>query len=99
MSPICHAGAPMPERKKKKDSEKEISEEDASLEQMLDYLETVFEATKPLDIDHTIKTVAKILYQFIIDLDKLKIELLKVFKDECEEVNHKKEEEDGRFYT
>ena len=81
------------------ESEKLMSEKDASLDQMLDFLETVFEATKPLDIDHTIKAVAKILYQFMIDLDELKNELLKVLKDECEEVNHKKEEEDGRFYT
>ena len=77
-----------------------MSEKDATEEQMLDYLETVFESKKPLDMDHTIKGVAKILYQYMMDLSDLKVELLKVLKDdECEEINHKPEEEDGRFYS
>ena len=42
---------------------------------------------------------AKLIFNLRFDLNEMKLELLKVFKDECEEVNHKKEEEDGRFYT
>ena len=50
--------------------------------------------------DHTIRFLARILFNLRFDLDDLKIELLKVLKDdEGEEINHKPEEEDGRFYT
>ena len=49
--------------------------------------------------NNEIRLLAKLIFNVRFDLNEMKLELLKVFKDECEEVKHKKEEEDGRFYT
>ena len=48
----------------------------------------------------TIKLFAKLIFNLRFDLEELKIELYKALTGEdTGEVNHKKEEEDGRFYT
>ena len=72
-------------------SDKEVSEEviQKKLEEMME----------DVALTKTEQLFAKLLFNVRYDINELKIELLKVFKDECEEVNHKKEEEDGRFYT
>lgn len=53
-----------------------------------------------VDASHTIKFLAKILYNLRFDLNELKLNLIKALKedDDCE-LNHKEEEEDGRFYS
>ena len=63
--------------------------------------ETVFESKNPLDIDHTIKGIAKILYQYIINLSELKVELLKVItgeEDSCFDRDNG-ECNDGEYYS
>jgi len=73
-------------------SEKEASEKeiDKALEKIMDNI------LAPQEV----RLIAKLVFNLRFDLDELKIELLKVLRDEeCEDVNHKPEEEDGRFYT
>ena len=60
-----------------------------------DKLEEIMEGHQ----DHFMRLIAKLIYNLRYDLDELKLELLKVLKEDDCEVNHKKEEEDGRFYT
>ena len=76
-------------------SEKEVT--DKQIDDKLDEL-IKFDGDM-VDLRKTVRFYAKIIYNLRFDLNELKLELLKVLKDECEEVNHKKEEEDGRFYS
>ena len=48
-----------------------------------------------------VRLLAKLVFNLRFDLDELKIELLKVItgEEDIGDVNHKPEEEDGRFYT
>ena len=72
-------------------SEKEVSEK-----QIQDKLtEIILE-----DPNKTIRLLAKLIFNLRFDLEELKIELYKALTgDESENINHKKEEEDGRFYS
>ena len=71
-------------------SDKEVTEEAIN-----DKLEEIMEK----DTDRTIRLFAKLIFNLRFDLNDLKLELLKVLKDEGDcEVNHKEEEEDGKFY-
>ena len=72
-------------------SEKEVSEK-----QINDKLtEIILE-----EPNKTIRLLAKLIFNLRFDLDELKVELYKALTgDESEDVNHKKEEEDGRFYS
>ena len=72
-------------------SDKEVTEE-AINDKLNEIMEDDFQ-------NKTIKLFAKLIFNLRFDLNEMKLELLKVFKDEWEEINHKKEEEDGRFYT
>ena len=79
-------------------SDKEVSEK--AISEHLEYLMEKFDGDLH-DIRKTIRFFAKIIFNLRFDLDELKIELLKTLTGEdgeCE-VNHKLEEEDGRFYT
>ena len=72
-------------------SDKEVTEEAIN-----DKLNEIMEDVAMTKVE---KLFAKLIFNLRFDLNEMKLELLKVFKDECEEVNHKEEEEDGRFYT
>ena len=60
--------------------------------------------TKIMESDYqnkTLKFLAKILFNVRYDLNELKLELVKCLGDIGidAEINHKPEEEDGRFYS
>ena len=79
-------------------SEKEVTEKqiDQKLEEVMELIDEKIDE----DLPQIIRLLAKLVYNLRFDLNDLKVELLKVLKedDDCE-VNHKPEEEDGRFYT
>ena len=79
-----------------------MSDKEATKKQIDDKLNDIMELLDEQvdeDLPQIIRLFAKLLFNVRYDLNEMKLELLKVFKDECEEVNHKEEEEDGRFYT
>ena len=73
-----------------------MSEKEATEKMIQDKLTEIILHEK----DPVKKLFAKLIFNLRFDLDELKIELLKALtgEEECE-INHKKEEEDGRFYT
>ena len=73
-------------------SEKEVTED--AINKKLDEIMEQHE-------DKTIRFLAKILFNCRFDLNELKLELIKCLGDIGIEVdvNHKPEEEDGRFYS
>ena len=74
-----------------------MSEKNASEEQITEALNKIITGHE----DKAVSLIAKLVFNLRFDLDELKIELYKALTGEemeCE-VNHKKEEEDGRFYT
>ena len=53
-----------------------------------------------VDASKVIKLLAKLIFNLRYDLNDLKLELIKTLKEDNEcDINHKEEEEDGRFYT
>ena len=78
-----------------------MSEKEATEKQITETLEKIMTTEGVLkNPTHTIKFLAKILFNLRFDLNELKLELIKVLKEEEDcEVNHKPEEEDGRFYS
>ena len=79
-------------------SDREVSnkEIDDKLNEIIEYVDEQIDENLP----KIIRLFAKLLYNSRFDLNELKLELLKVLKEDGDcEVNHKKEEEDGRFYT
>ena len=74
-------------------SNKEI---DDKLTEIIEYIDEQIDEHLP----KIVRLLTKIIYNLRFDLNDLKLELLKVLKDEGDcEANHKPEEEDGRFYT
>ena len=74
-------------------SNKEI---DDKLEEIIEYVDEQIDENLP----KIVRLFAKLLFNIRYDINELKLELLKVFKEDGEcEINHKEEEEDGRFYT
>ena len=78
-----------------------MSEDEVSEKQIDDHLDELIKFDGDMvDLRATIRFYAKIIYNLRFDLNELKLELLKVLKeDEDCEINHKPEEEDGRFYS
>ena len=77
-------------------SEKEVTEKeiDDKLNEIMTFDGDFVDASK------TIKLFAKLIYNLRFDLDELKLHLIKALKEDGEcDINHKEEEEDGRFYT
>lgn len=77
-------------------SDKEVTEK-----QIDDTLQEILDESGVFDNpSHVIKLLAKLIFNLRFDLNELKLELINVLKedDDCE-VNHKVEEEDGRFYS
>ena len=78
-----------------------MSEKEATEKQITETLEKIMTTEGVLkNPTHTIKFLAKILFNLRFDLDELKVKLYETImgEEECE-VNHKPEEEDGRFYS
>ena len=79
-------------------NEKEVTEKQIQdkLEEIIQLVDEKVDETLP----NIIRLFGKLIFNLRFDLDELKLELLKVLRDEDNgEVNHKPEEEDGRFYT
>ena len=73
-----------------------LSEKEVSEKQIQDKLNEIILQHE----DKTIRFLTKLIFNLRFDLEELKIELYKALTgDESEDVNHKKEEEDGRFYS
>ena len=73
-----------------------LSEKEVTEKQIQDKLNEIILG----DPNKTIRLLAKLVFNLRFDLDELKIELYKALTGEdTGEVNHKKEEEDGRFYS
>ena len=74
-----------------------MSDREVSNKEIDDKLEEIMESNA---MTKTEQLFAKLLFNIRYDINELKLELLKVFKEDGDcEINHKEEEEDGRFYT
>ena len=81
-----------------------MSEKEATDKQIIDALNKIMESVDE-KIDETlpqaIRLFAKLIFNLRFDLNELKLELIKCLGDIGidAEINHKPEEEDGRFYS
>ena len=79
-----------------------MSEKEATEQQINNTLNTIMTTDGEFENpSHTIKFLAKIIFNLRFDLDELKVKLYETImgEDDIGEVNHKPEEEDGRFYS
>ena len=78
---------------------KKMSDKEATKEGIKSALNDIIDNAEKCDVPHTLALLAKLIFNLRFDLNELKLELLKFLKNEGDcEINHKKEEEDGKFY-